>query len=191
VLKNVKLPFLNYKRINLPFGRQINLMKDQMNRILLVLLVFSACLSACNKTPDVVAQVKAQAIIDDKIVTDYLNSKSLPINQIDTTGVCYIIDTLGVGKDLFTNSTLVTVGYTGKLLTTGAIFAQTDAFHPSYVLGQVIKGWQLGIPKIKKGGRVTLFIPSRYAYGPYAQPLVNLPANAVLTFDIKLYNVTN
>lgn len=169
----------------------MNVVKDQMNRILLILLVFSACLGACNKATDVVAQVKAQAIIDDKIVTDYLNSKSLPINHIDTTGVCYIIDTLGVGNDLFTNSTLVTVGYTGRLLTTGAVVAQTDAFHPSYVLGQVIRGWQLGIPKIKKGGTVTLFIPSRYAYGPYAQPQVNLPANAVLTFDIKLYNITN
>ena len=166
-------------------------MKNHINRALLVLLVFFACLTACNKTTDVVAQVKAQAVIDDKIVTDYLTSKSLPINRIDTTGVYYIIDTPGVGNNLFTNSTVITVGYTGKLLTTGAQFAQTDAFHPSYVLGQVIRGWQLGVPKIKKGGTVTLFIPSRYAYGPYAQPQVNLPANAVLTFDIKLYNITN
>lgn len=162
-----------------------------MNRILFVLLFFLACLSACNKTTDVAAQVKAQAVIDDNLISSYLNSKGLPINHVDTTGVCYIIDTLGVGNDLFTNSTSITVGYTGRLLTTGAIFAQTNSFHPSFVLGQVIKGWQLGIPQIKKGGTVTLFIPSRYAYGPFAQPQVNLPANAVLTFDITLYNITN
>src|SRR5471030_3299537 len=166
-------------------------MKDQMNRILLVLLLFAACLSACKKSTDVVAQVKAQAVIDDKLISNYLTSRNLPVNHVDTTGVCYIIDTLGTGVNLFTNSTQITVGYTGRLLTTGQVFAQTNNFHPTFILGQVIKGWQLGIPKINQGGTVTLFIPSRYAYGPYAQPTVGLPANAVLIFDITLYNITN
>jgi FKBP-type peptidyl-prolyl cis-trans isomerase FkpA len=83
------------------------------------------------------------------------------------------------------------VGYTGRQLTSGKVFAQTNNFHPSYILGQVIRGWQLGIPQIKKGGVIRLFVPSRYAYGPYAQPLTGLPANAVLDFDIKLYDITN
>ena len=162
-----------------------------MNRILLVLLLFSACLASCGKTTDIAAQVRAQGVIDDKIVTNYLTSKGLPINHVDTSGVCYVIDTLGTGDDLFTSSTSVTVGYTGRLLSTGQVFAKTDAFHPSFVLGAVIRGWQLGIPKDKTGGTITLFIPSRYAYGPYAQPQIGLPANAILIFDIKLYNVTN
>ncbi|XHR93659.1 FKBP-type peptidyl-prolyl cis-trans isomerase [Mucilaginibacter sp. UC70_90] len=57
--------------------------------------------------------------------------------------------------------------------------------------GGVIKGWQLGIPQIKPGGKVRLLIPSRYAYGPYAQDSIHLPANSVLDFQIQLYNVTN
>jgi FKBP-type peptidyl-prolyl cis-trans isomerase FkpA len=83
------------------------------------------------------------------------------------------------------------VGDTGRLLTTGAVFTKTNQFHPSYILGNVILGWQLGIPKIKNGGIVRLLIPSRYAYGPYPQAQIGLPANAVLDFDIELYNVTN
>lgn len=162
-----------------------------MNRILLVLLLFSACLGSCTKSNDIAAQVRAQGVIDDKIVTDYLTGKGLPINHIDTSGVCYVIDTLGTGNDLFTSSTQVTLGYTGRLLSTGKIFAQTDNFHPSFILGSVIRGWQLGIPKDKKGGTITLFVPSRYAYGPYTQPDLGLPANAILIFDIKLYNITN
>ncbi|HEY4326545.1 MAG TPA: FKBP-type peptidyl-prolyl cis-trans isomerase [Mucilaginibacter sp.] len=174
-----------------------------MNRVLLVVLLFSSCLCACSKSNDIPAQVHNQAIIDNKIITDYLTSNGLPINNVDTvslttgvaapSGVCYIVDTLGTGNDLITNSTQITVGYTGKILTTGATFAQTDNFHPSFVLGQVIRGWQLGIPasKIKKGGVVRLYIPSKYAYGPYAQPGIGLPANAVLFFNIKLYNITN
>jgi len=170
-------------------------MKDQMNRILLILLLFSACLSACSKSNDVVAQVQAQGVIDDKIITTYLKNNNLPENHIDTTGVYYIIDTLGTGNNLFTNSTQITVGYTGRLLTTtstlGPVFAETDTFHPSFVLGSTIRGWQLGIPECKEGGTITLFVPSRDAYGPYAQPQVGLPANAVLVFNITIYNITN
>jgi FKBP-type peptidyl-prolyl cis-trans isomerase FkpA len=162
-----------------------------MNRVLIVLLLFSACLGSCTKSNTIAAQVKAQGVIDDKIVTDYLTSKGLPINHVDTSGVCYVIDTLGTGNDLITSSTQVTVGYSGRLLSTGKIFVQTDNFHPSFVLGSVMRGWQLGIPKDKKGGTITLFVPSRYAYGPYAQPDLGLPANAILIFDIKIYNITN
>jgi len=168
-----------------------------MNRILLVLLLFSACLSACTKSDDVAAQVKAQAVIDDKIISTYLTAKGLPVNHVDTTGVCYTIDTLGTGTALFTSSTQVTVSYSGTLLkpdgTLGVVFANTTNtdVHPSFVLGQVIKGWQLGIPEIKTGGVVTLYIPSRYAYGPYPQATIGLPANAVLIFHITLYNITN
>jgi len=54
-------------------------MKDQMNRTLLILLLFSACLSACSKSNDVVAQVQAQGVIDDKIITTYLKNNNLPV----------------------------------------------------------------------------------------------------------------
>lgn len=116
-----------------------------MHRVLLlVLLLFTAGLSACTKSDDVAAQVKAQAATDEKIISKYLKDNGLPEQHVDTTGVCYIIDTLGTGNNLYTNSTQVTVGYTGWLLTTnstlGGMFAQTNNFHPSFTLGQVIRG---------------------------------------------------
>jgi FKBP-type peptidyl-prolyl cis-trans isomerase FkpA len=172
-------------------------MRDQMNRILLILLLFTACLSACVKSADVVAQVNAQAIIDGKIISAYLKSNNLPEQHVDTTGVCYIINSPGTGNDLYTNSTQVTIGYTGQQLTAnetlGPVFAQTNNFHPSFVLGSVIRGWQLGIEdtKIQTGGTITLYLPSRYAYGPFPQPDIGLPANAVLVFQITVYSVTN
>ena len=168
-----------------------------MNRILLILLLFTMCLSSCVKSTDVVAQVNAQAIIDGKIITTYLKSHNLPEQHVDTTGVCYIINTPGTGNDLYTNSTQVTLGYTGEQLTAnetlGPVFGQTNNFHPSFVLGSVIRGWQLGIEgsKIQTGGTITLYLPSRYAYGPYPQPDLGLPANAVLVFQITIYSVTN
>jgi len=170
------------------------------------MLLFSACLCACSKSNDVAAQIKTQAAIDDKLIADYLTSAGLPINNVDTislttgvaghSGICYIVDTVGTGNSLFTSSTQITVGYTGRILKAagpGAIFQQTNNFHPSFTLGEVIRGWQLGLAKSKVGvgGVVRLYIPSRYAYGPYAPPRVGLPANAVLFFSIKFYNITN
>jgi len=164
-----------------------------MRRVLLIVLLFSACLSACTKSTGITspAAVQTQAVIDDNLITQYLKNKGLTATQIDTTGVRYIIDTPGTVSVLYTSSTQITVAYTGILMTTGTIFAQTNNFHPSFVLGQVIRGWQLGIPQVEQGGTITLFVPSRYAYGPYAQPGIGLPANAVLIFNITVYNVTN
>jgi len=167
-----------------------------MNRILLVLLLVSALIYGCGKSAtDPLVAYNAQKAIDDKIVSDYISSHNLSAlaKQADTSGVFYIINPgeEGTGNVLYTNSTQVTVGYTGSVLTTGAEFVKTGNIHPSYPLSTVIRGWQLGIPHIKIGGKIRLLIPSRYAYGPYAQDSLHIPKSAVLDFNIQLYNVTN
>ncbi|MBS1529002.1 MAG: FKBP-type peptidyl-prolyl cis-trans isomerase [Bacteroidetes bacterium] len=172
-----------------------------MKRCFFFILLVAVVMAGCGKTQSNVAQYKAQAAIDDKIVTNYISQNSLTDTAhkvSDTSGAYYIVINPGSGNDVFTSSTQITVTYVGRLLTTGKIFSRTDTlagsqnmFTPSYVLGQTILGWQLGVPKIKKGGEVRLLLPSRYAYGPYAQSQFGLPANAILDFDIKLYNVTN
>lgn len=165
-----------------------------MVKWLLPILFICTMIAGCTKSNSDFAKYKAQAAADDKIVADYIaqhNLTGLAQRVTDTSGVYYIVLQPGQGTELFTNSTQVTVGDTGKLLTTGQVFTETNNFHPSYTLGQMILGWQLGIPKIQKGGIVRLLIPSRYAYGPYPQPQLGLPANAILDFDIQLYDVTN
>ena len=172
-----------------------------MSRALSILLFCCCIITACKKDTSTGAEAeRAQAIIDDKIISDYLAANpGLNAKRIDTTGVYYIVNQPGSGTALFANSTQVTVGYKGRLLTTGQVFISTDNIHPSFVLGTVIKGWRLGIPQIKKGGIVRLLIPSRYAYGPFPQPEVGksygltdgLPGSAVLDFDIELFDIIN
>lgn len=173
-----------------------------MNRAALIILLLVSGLAACIKSPDTgLVAYNAQKAIDDKVITDYLKAHPdlIAKRAFDTSGVYYIIKQPGTGNALFTNSTQVTVADTGRLLTTGQVFTQTNDYHPSFVLGQLILGWQLGIPQIKKGGIVRLLIPSRYAYGPNAQPQLGvsfgltggLPANAVLDFDIQVYDIVN
>jgi FKBP-type peptidyl-prolyl cis-trans isomerase FkpA len=165
-----------------------------MIKWLLSILLICFIVAGCTKSDSGVAQYKLQAAIDDKIVTDYLASSGLSEKfkrTSDTSGVYYMILQQGVGSDLYSSSTQVTVGDTGRVLGSQKIFYQTDSFHPSYILGQVILGWQLGIPQVKKGGVIRLLIPSRYAYGPYPQDSIGLPANAVLDFHIKVYDIKN
>lgn len=180
-----------------------------MYRALVIILFLLAGLASCKK--DLVGSrtgYLAQAKKDDQLVQDYLKANSLQATKADTSGVYFIIDTPGTGTPLFTASTQVTVGYIGQVINkdlSEQIFARSDDpstgtdFHPTFTLSQVILGWQLGIRHGQKGGKIRLFIPSRYAYGPSPQPLVGpqyglkegLPANAVLDFKITLYDIIN
>ena len=53
--------------------------------------------------------------------------------------------------------------------------------------GQVIQGWDRGVPGMKVGGRRELVIPPSLAYG--SSPPPGIPSNATLIFDIDLLNV--
>ncbi|RYD89485.1 MAG: hypothetical protein EOP54_25535 [Sphingobacteriales bacterium] len=165
-----------------------------MNKILLVILFVAAGLSSCKKSSVGPEREKEQARIDDAIIQQYLTDNDLLDSaiRIDTTGVFYIVEKPGEGNAVFTNSTVITLGHKTRVLGSDNIIDETGKFHPSITLGSnIIKSWQLGIPQVQKGGVVRILSPSRYAYGPYDQPTIGIPANSVLDFEITLYDITN
>lgn len=171
-----------------------------MNRIAIVLFALFFCFAACKKSDLGSTAEKAQAAIDDKIISDYVAAHpELNAKRVDTTGVYYVVKNPGSENTVYTASTRVTMSYTSRLLTSGQVFADSEGFNPTFSLSEVIRGWRIGIPQIKKGGEVRLLVPSRYAYGPYPQPQLGvsfglkggLPGAAVLDFDIRLYDVVN
>jgi len=86
---------------------------------------------------------------------------------------------------------MVTVDYTGAVAATGVIFQSSlDTGQPATLsLGQVIKGWQEGIPGMKVGGKRRIVIPAADAYGANPPQGSGIPANAPLVFDITLHNI--
>jgi len=155
--------------------------------------------AGCKKSSDAVIQAKAQTAIDDKLIQDYIDKNNLSATKIlrgkdDTTGIWYVKTVTGSETALVTTSSLITVGFTARQMGTDKVFTETGTFHPSYRIGEMIKGWQyyfLSKALIKKGDKIRLLVASRYAYGPYPQDTFGLPANAILDFDIELFNVTN
>jgi peptidylprolyl isomerase len=98
---------------------------------------------------------------------------------------------VGTGAEAKDGDT-VTVNYVGVLYKTGKVFnASWETKEPfSFTLGkgQVIPGWDQGVPGMKVGGRRELIIPSALAYGAKGSP-PKIPANEPLVFVVDLLGV--
>ena len=102
-------------------------------------------------------------------------------------GMRYIIlDPGGAAKPLPTAE--VVVRYEGRQ-TNDEIFDQTVGDARRFRLDRLIRGWQLGIPLLGEGGKITLFLPSGLAYGPSGTG--EICPNSELIFEIELVSFTN
>ena len=85
----------------------------------------------------------------------------------------------------------VTVSYTGWLYDTSKPDGKGTQFDTSpsatFLLSQVIAGWQRGVPGMKVGGSRRLIVPPDLAYGSSGSGPI--PPNATLIFDIGLLAV--
>lgn len=115
-------------------------------------------------------------------VENYLLSKGITNATKDNRGFYYRIEAAGSGS-VATPCSSITIFYQGKL-TNDTVFDQTGASPASFVLGQLIPGWIKGIPLIKPGGRIILYLPPSLGYGSVANGPI--PANSILIFDIQL-----
>lgn len=102
---------------------------------------------------------------------------------------------IGSGAEA-TVGTVVTVNYTGwlydrtKIDNKGIQFDSSTNVGPfAFALGQgqVIQGWDRGVPGMKIGGIRRLVIPPSLAYG--AARFGPIPPDATLVFDIELVDV--
>jgi len=115
-----------------------------------------------------------------------------------TTSAAYRQTDIVLGTGVTANSgASVTVDYTGWLYDAskpdqkGLQFDSSIGKTPfSFTLGagEVIKGWELGVPGMLVGGERRLVIPPSLAYGDTRSGII--PPNATLVFDITLLNVS-
>lgn len=152
---------------------------------LLALTIFAA---ACNKKDDPPPHDPAkQAVIDEQLIQEHITKNNIAGTlKDDTSGLHYKILEPGNGEDTIALKDRLNVSYKGTLLN-GAVFDQGEKTTLSESrLEDLIKGWQIGLQKISKGGKVQLFVPSGLAYGNRAAG--SIPANSVLIFELTLHN---
>jgi len=157
----------------------------------LLLVCIAGCFAACKKTDvgevyDPLPQFKA----DTTAIRAYVKANNIPVLKNEQYGVFYQIILPGSGNVQYTLNTAISVDYEGKVMN-GGVFDSSKGVTKSFTLGNLIPGWQIGLPYIQKGGKIRLFIPSYYGYGEVARsaPESTIPANSVLDFTITLNDV--
>lgn len=124
--------------------------------------------------------------MEESQITAYASANNITAVK-HSSGIFYQVIDPGTGTATPALNSKVYITYSGKLLN-GTLFDQgTDASKTGWALGSLIEGWQIGLPLIKKGGRIKLIIPSSLAYG--CNTAGSIPSNAVLYFDISLIDL--
>lgn len=104
-----------------------------------------------------------------------------------TSGLTYIVTQHGNGQQLKAGDTVI-VHYTG-LLTNGVQFDSSRQRDQPFTFrlgaGQVIKGWDEGIARLRVGDQATLFISPDLGYGARGAGGV-IPPNATLVFIVEV-----
>src|SRR5215203_2867160 len=106
------------------------------------------------------------------------------------SGLTYLITKKGMGRQPKTGETVV-LHYTG-LLTNGVKFDSSHDRNQPFAfklgVGQVIKGYDEGLSKLRVGDQAILVIPSNLAYGPKGAGGV-IPPDSKLIFIVELVDV--
>lgn len=102
-----------------------------------------------------------------------------------------VVEDIVVGEGIEATPGSVVVAHYIGTLEDGTVFdsSVSRGVPFSFVLGvgQVIRGWDLGIQGMKVGGKRKLTIPADLAYGDRA--IGSIPANSTLHFEVELLDV--
>jgi FKBP-type peptidyl-prolyl cis-trans isomerase len=142
---------------------------------------------------EVLPTIKAAPYIkEEQLIKEYINGRNWSATRTES-GLFVIVDKPGIGKKP-TNGSKVKVNYSGFLLdgtpfdsNVNPQFNHVQPFEFTIGQGQVIKGWDEGIPYFAKGGKGKLVIPARLGYGE--QGSGKIPPNSTLMFEIEVLDI--
>jgi FKBP-type peptidyl-prolyl cis-trans isomerase len=156
-------------------------------------LVFQIKLKSITVTSTEKNQLKADTVMIDQL----LANASITAAK-DSSGLRYVVTQMGNGPTPFWWDK-VKISYTGYVITNGI---KGDKFYEganepgnasdSRVVNY-IRGFQVGLQKLPKGSKATLYIPSGLAFGSQTITggLIAVPPNSSLIYDIELLDVFN
>ncbi|MEO8111177.1 MAG: FKBP-type peptidyl-prolyl cis-trans isomerase [Ginsengibacter sp.] len=107
------------------------------------------------------------------------------------SGFFYKINNAGSNPFISNLCSNITLTYKGKFFN-GTVFDSTAIGSvANFQLGQLIVGWQKGVPLIKKGGDIDLYIPPSLGFGPSPRTggPVTIPGNSYLVFNVHIVDI--
>ena len=117
----------------------------------------------------------------------YLQGKSI-VPQHDDSGIRYTIDAIdSTATTKPGTDDLITVTYTEKILTADTLITAVDT--PTKIaLKDQVTAWRLMLPKyVAKGTKITMYVPSGYAYGSFGKE--GIPTNSNLEYVVTLIKI--
>ncbi|MEO1253843.1 MAG: FKBP-type peptidyl-prolyl cis-trans isomerase [Bacteroidota bacterium] len=124
-----------------------------------------------------------QLEIDTLIIAEYLEEKNIS-SQTDDSGIRFRVITEGSGVFPDPGDEIV-VKYEGRFLN-GNVFDSND-IGIQFPLQNLIEAWKIMIPKMREGGKIEIYAPSRYCYS--TSGTIGIPPNTILAFEIELVEV--
>ncbi len=124
-----------------------------------------------------------QRQIDMRIINDAITSGKTDVKE-NLESVYYKMMKEGTGRQVSVNDT-VTVNYRLSLFNDTAVIQETKDKPATFPLKRLIRGWQIGVPLLKVGGKIKLAIPSDLAYSIRTRA-ADIPPNSILVFEIEV-----
>jgi len=117
--------------------------------------------------------------------------KTWPDAKATSTGMRTLVMQSGTGVQA-ERGDRVSVLYKGMLIPSGTVFDQTRDPNQPFTFrtgrGEVIEGWEEGIPMMRVGEKRLLIIPFELGYGTRGDP-PKIPRRAALVFEVELVKV--
>lgn len=124
-----------------------------------------------------------QRQIDKKKIEDAIASGKTDAKDI-SEGLYYKMIKEGTGRQVSVNDT-VTVYYKVTLFKDSSVIDQAKDKPAVFPLKRLIRGWHIGVPLCKVGGKIKMVIPSDLAYSIRTRS-AKIPPNSILVFEIEV-----
>lgn len=139
-------------------------------------------LGGCGNSEEGLSE-EEQFEIDLELIDSHLSKNDI-IAEEHKSGIRYVIEKEGTGASPSATSRVI-VKYEGAFLS-GEVFDRND-LGINFSLVGLIDSWAIMIPEMKEGGKMTIYTPSKFAYGSSGSGVI--PPNTVLVFEIELVSL--
>jgi len=155
------------------------------------LMAILLVLSACKGDDPIPLTYEQQLAFDKQQIDQYLAANNITNVVKDSSGLRYVIHTLGTGPVNNNLESRLKVQYNLRMLSATTILDASGEplSYFDFPMSQMIKGWQVAFSQLPVGTEVTLYIPSGLAYGTRGGP--GLPPNANLVFEVAYLDFFN